>query len=460
MGKTRKAAKSKKDKKDKRGQKPNKQKPHKQSSGSSANGPCPHCPHIAQDPIRRLFANPAFLKATSGKRLTRPEFHSLAPHHPHVDWYHPTDLLICLICGQVVEQKQSQRHFNGTHNVWLSLELQMSHCTVCDSDFEVYAGSFCGDLLGVQDTEPPDSAELVDARDAPMGSVRGLVNLGNSCWLNSVVQVLVRAPNFCSRGDGEISAAFSALVEQLGARGKPFRPSAFVAAINAKLDWLSVDEQQDANEFLMLFLDQLRNEQGGTCVGLSSTDVETVRKCIETPVDRVFAFIQKTTIVCEACELESVLYEKLSVMWLSIPLGGRETTLEDCLRLYFSSFGGEDRICEHCDKPCEYRMTYSCETFPDVLAIHLTRFKFKGNRWVKNNIRVSFTHDLTLGDGQANYELLGFVSHYGTMEDGHYTSIAKIESFYFEFNDTDVHPADPNKIFALQAYLLFYRKLS
>jgi ubiquitin carboxyl-terminal hydrolase 4/11/15 len=101
---------------------------------------------------------------------------------------------------------------------------------------------------------------------------------------------------------------------------------------------------------------------------------------------------------------------------------------------------------------------------PRVLVLHLSRFRLGGKGgWVKNNLKVDFPEVLALGDVfeglDMNYRLLGFVSHAGTMQAGHYISVARVGDGYFMFNDDTVTPVLIDRARNLQAYMLFYEMM-
>jgi ubiquitin carboxyl-terminal hydrolase 22/27/51 len=153
------------------------------------------------------------------------------------------------------------------------------------------------------------------------------------------------------------------------------------------------------------------------------------------------------------------MYSRAAILSLFIPIGGGGTTINECLRIYFSPAAGGERMCERCRRPCECTITPAFETFPRVLVLHLSRFRFRDHRYVKNNVKVQFPDRLSLDDiakFEIAYQMIGFVSHWGTMEGGHYTSIAKVGDSFVEFNDTHTFTVDPQKVFDVQAYLLFY----
>jgi ubiquitin C-terminal hydrolase len=94
--------------------------------------------------------------------------------------------------------------------------------------------------------------------------------------------------------------------------------------------------------------------------------------------------------------------------------------------------------------------------------VHLSRFRAGKNGYVKNNIKVAFPETLSLEPGfgiSCEYRLFGFVCHYGSIDAGHYTSVAREGAFHFIFDDEEVVPVDYEKAVQLQAYLLFYQKI-
>jgi ubiquitin carboxyl-terminal hydrolase 22/27/51 len=259
-----------------------------------------------------------------------------------------------------------------------------------------------------------------------------------------------------------MSREFAALAHELnGPPGPPVEPRPLVRVLQEKFDFLSVHEQQDANEFLVLLLDMIRDEQHGSSTGLNSEDCDEVRDCLSTPIDIRFAFVLKTTTRCEDCNHESVLYSRTTILSLFIPIGGGATTINECLRIYFSPAAGDERMCERCKRPCECAMTPAFETFPHVLGLHLSRFRIKGDHYIKNNIKVQFPEILRLDDivgFEITYRMIGFVSHWGTIEGGHYTSIARVRESFVEFDDTHTFRVDPRKILDIQAYVIFYER--
>merc|ERR1712080_554986 len=62
-------------------------------------------------------------------------------------------------------------------------------------------------------------------------------------------------------------------------------------------------------------------------------------------------------------------------------------------------------------------------SLPEILVLHLKRYKQDSRRLSKDNTRVSFP--MTLNLHSTHYELIGIVEHCGALNSGHYTAVVK-----------------------------------
>ena len=71
-------------------------------------------------------------------------------------------------------------------------------------------------------------------------------------------------------------------------------------------------------------------------------------------------------------------------------------------------------------------------------------------------------HAITLKDAPdpIMYDLYGVVHHFGNLNFGHYTATCKrtLDGKWYNFNDSTVTEADPNKLIDKSAYMLWYRR--
>uniref|UniRef100_A0A6C0HZ85 USP domain-containing protein n=1 Tax=viral metagenome TaxID=1070528 RepID=A0A6C0HZ85_9ZZZZ len=102
---------------------------------------------------------------------------------------------------------------------------------------------------------------------------------------------------------------------------------------------------------------------------------------------------------------------------------------------------------------------------PKVLVICLKRFATDGKRKLQYLVNFPLT-DLNLSKyvngynaEQYVYDLYGVCNHFGGVQGGHYTAFVKnSQNKWLHFNDTNVENANESQIVSNSAYCLFYRK--
>ncbi|XP_005101606.1 ubiquitin carboxyl-terminal hydrolase 31 [Aplysia californica] len=162
------------------------------------------------------------------------------------------------------------------------------------------------------------------------------------------------------------------------------------------------------------------------------------------------------------------------------PPGQGKVSLEECFKLYTQEeklVGDDAWLCPHCKQQQQGTIkTLGLWSLPDVLVLHLKRFKQTGLRRSKLNTLVDFPiDDLDMSKHLVHqniqngllkrddytYELLGVCNHYGNMMGGHYTAFCRspIDAKWREFNDTKVTHLDA-QIVTKDAYILFYQRRS
>lgn len=153
---------------------------------------------------------------------------------------------------------------------------------------------------------------------------------------------------------------------------------------------------------------------------------------------------------------------------------GPNVNLYDCLAAFFSADelkGDNMYSCEKCKKLRNGIKYSSIVDLPEVLMIHLKRFRNEPLFSSKISSHIAFPlHGLDMrpwisrecSSKVSTYDLVGVIVHHGTAGGGHYTCYAFNEpsSQWIEFDDSSARPVSPETVANCQAYVLFYRKSS
>ncbi|CAF0839849.1 unnamed protein product [Didymodactylos carnosus] len=158
-------------------------------------------------------------------------------------------------------------------------------------------------------------------------------------------------------------------------------------------------------------------------------------------------------------------------LW-SYNIWGPTLTLQDCLSAFFSAdelTGDNMYSCEKCGKLRNGMKYCKILELPEILCIHLKRFRHDSLVYTKISTYVTFPlFDLDMKqflhkdckNDVYMYNLLSCIVHYGRAGGGHYTtySLNSINNEWYEFDDNEVRKVDAAQVQNADAYILFYRK--
>uniref|UniRef100_A0A8C5C6D7 Ubiquitin carboxyl-terminal hydrolase n=1 Tax=Gadus morhua TaxID=8049 RepID=A0A8C5C6D7_GADMO len=161
------------------------------------------------------------------------------------------------------------------------------------------------------------------------------------------------------------------------------------------------------------------------------------------------------------------------------PLGpfwfwGPVVTLQDCLAAFFArdELKGDNMYsCEKCKKLRNGVKFCKVQSLPEILCIHLKRFRHELMFSTKIGTHVSFPLDGLdlqpfLGKDSAaqttSYDLLSVICHHGTASSGHYIAYCRndLNNLWYEFDDQSVTEVSESCVQNAEAYVLFYKKSS
>uniref|UniRef100_A0A8C7N003 Ubiquitin carboxyl-terminal hydrolase n=1 Tax=Oncorhynchus kisutch TaxID=8019 RepID=A0A8C7N003_ONCKI len=157
-----------------------------------------------------------------------------------------------------------------------------------------------------------------------------------------------------------------------------------------------------------------------------------------------------------------------SILWWWGPV----VTLQDCLAAFFTrdELKGDNMYsCEKCKKLRNGVKFCKVQSVPEILCIHLKRFRHELMFSAKIGTHVSFPLEglelqpFLAKDSSAHttsYDLLSIICHHGTASSGHYIAYCRndLNNLWYEFDDQSVTEVSESCVQNAEAYVLFYKK--
>jgi ubiquitin C-terminal hydrolase len=332
----------------------------------------------------------------------------------------------------------------------------------------------------------------------------GLANLGNSCYLNSCMQVISHTyelNTFLSQNNGKYKSLlkkipdsvvlleWDKLREVLWSNNCTIAPYGFVRTIRhvahlKKRDLFTAYQQNDVQEFLLFMIDcfhtALSREVDMQISGDSKNETDnlavTAYKMMQNMYKKDYSdmlnifygmHISQITHM-DTNAIMSMSAEPFSVISLSIPENKINPSLFDCFDLYCDSeilFGNNAWFNEQTRQNETAKRNIIFWSLPNIMIIDLKRSKL-------NHKKLHTLIDIPLDNADFSkyvkgynasayiYDLYGVCNHSGGGgAGGHYFAYIKnANGKWYSFNDTMVNEIAADKVNSAMAYCLFYRK--
>ena len=324
------------------------------------------------------------------------------------------------------------------------------------------------------------------------GGKTGLMNLGNTCYMNSILQCLSNTTPlkqyFLSEAYAEdlnkmkpewtVTREMVRLFNAIWESNCIIKPQSFKDTLSNQKHLFMGFRQHDSHEVLIFILDLIHK---GICYrpiinikgeALTDKDKMAVKACEmwKKSHEKEYSFIVElfygqyhSRSMCD-CGATSDAFEPFC--YLPLPITHRTSNIIHCLNEFThpETLDDDNKYnCESCREKTNAKRQLVFWKTPDVLVMTLKRF----NMMHKVTKMIDFPLEgLDLSDyvngydkHRSVYDLYGVSNHTGGTMGGHYYAYCKMDDGnWYDFNDSTVTPMKSSEVVTSAAYVLFYRK--
>ncbi|CAJ0750463.1 13240_t:CDS:10, partial [Entrophospora sp. SA101] len=323
---------------------------------------------------------------------------------------------------------------------------------------------------------------------------RGLMNNGNTCFMNAILQPLSHCPplyNLLMTVSKEVAHSFksktplidslvmfmneykqSKLGDNAEEYGEPFLPEYVYYALRGLKRFNSMKgRQEDAEEFLCFLLDGLHEE----FLTLGPRNKTSYTRTVKTPVSRIFGGQFRSVLKCPGSN-DSITLQPYQSLQLDIQPDDVKT-IGDALK----NLTAPERVDDFysTQKGGNATKNLYIETLPPILILHLKRFVYdnvggtqKLSKFISYPAKLNIQADMFAPSRRpsqpAEYKLFVVYHHGKSAMGGHYTcDILRQNAEWLHIDDTVITPISAEDVALAEcptqptdrlAYILFYMK--
>ncbi len=276
--------------------------------------------------------------------------------------------------------------------------------------------------------------------------MKGIINIGNSCYLNSAIQMLFNSEDFRNilKDKVFINTIFENIVQNYDNKTKGnnlFSPSDIKGIVSKNNKMFANNNQQDSYEFIIYLFDVLDKYLGNS---------------MNNVLYNKFGLETTSNIKCKMSNCGKESENKSIELFLQLPITD-ELDLSYSYRKYKSVGKLENDnayFCEKCNKKVVARKNTITTKWPNNLIIVLKRFDYMMRKDGRQfNIPLNWRH---------GYKLKGGIIHMGSYGGGHYIYFGEENQEWFIANDSHISKINDINTFmenqGKQSYILYYQK--
>ena len=275
--------------------------------------------------------------------------------------------------------------------------------------------------------------------------MKGLNNIGNTCYLNASLQMLLLNTDFCNlilNYNGSTSDILNTIsdfiINYYTSNLESITPDIIKNIVEKKYKIFNGNQQQDSNDFICCLFD------------IISDEINKINPNNNNNLYNIFGFELESRI---KCKLSNCLYSNITnVNELILNLEVKKSLEESFKSFKSRELISNDYKCEKCNIKLLASKRLNITNYSKNLLICLKRFNCINE--ICNKIIDNMEIPLIFN----NYELCGAIIHSGSYRSGHYIYIGISNNIWYIFNDNYISELKTNLQNELSnAYFLYYK---
>jgi ubiquitin C-terminal hydrolase len=294
----------------------------------------------------------------------------------------------------------------------------------------------------------PSMMTMTSSTVSTVTTITGLENFGNTCYVNSILQLLMQCQDFvdffrktfetqeCNKTSTILQHFMTFLTHYTSPpQRRTIAPKEVMFLLNDKKDLFAPFQQYDAHEFLIQLLDILDEE---------------IKKVWEKPCSKRFFHYLYHTIFHNVQDPRDIKQVPNYEVILTLPFS---PSLIESMKLYGSMDILEDWESDRYKTKVRATKCNRIYHWPRYLFIQI-------NRYDQNFNKIQDDMETPIRIPELNYDFIGAVIHHGHTRFGHYVSVLRCQKEFVLCDDERISVIPETRAMSLirKAYLLLYMK--